>query len=149
MDLKTKVKRSAICAGVSVLQSARFGSFSSFCSAVCTAASIGTLVTTFSFCQTVFQAFRKSIHVFFPSCSSFSFCCLSSCKSSTKKVQLPSDATSFFLRVNNHLFNFHLSLNLFSVHRVIHPAASLKTPQNTKNWMLIVEKKSFCCFRSH
>ena len=42
MDLNAKVKRSAICAGVSVVRSARFGSFSSFCSAVCTAASIGT-----------------------------------------------------------------------------------------------------------
>ena len=44
MDLNTKVKRSATCAGVSVVRSARLGSFSSFCSAACTAASIGTLV---------------------------------------------------------------------------------------------------------
>ena len=34
-------QRSAICAGVSVVRSARLGSFSSFCSAACTAASIG------------------------------------------------------------------------------------------------------------
>ena len=46
MDLNTKVKRSAICAGVSMVRSARFGSFSSFCSAACTAASIGTLVNS-------------------------------------------------------------------------------------------------------
>ena len=46
MDLNTKVKRSAICAGVSLVRSARLGSFSSFCSAACTAASIGTLVNS-------------------------------------------------------------------------------------------------------
>ena len=46
MDLNTKVKRSAICAGVSVVRSARPGSFSSFCSAACTTASIGTLVNS-------------------------------------------------------------------------------------------------------
>ena len=46
MDLNTKVKRSAICAGVSVVRSARLGSFSSFCSAACTAASIGALVNS-------------------------------------------------------------------------------------------------------
>ena len=39
-----KVKRSAICTGDSVVRSARLGSSSSFCSAACTAASIGTLV---------------------------------------------------------------------------------------------------------
>ena len=42
MDLNTKVKRSAICAGVSVVRSARLGSFSSFYSAAC----IGTLVNS-------------------------------------------------------------------------------------------------------
>ena len=46
MDLNTNFKRSAICAGVSVVRSARLGSFSSFCSAACTAASIGTLVNS-------------------------------------------------------------------------------------------------------
>ena len=46
MDLSTKVKRSAIGAGVSVMGSARQGPFSSFCSAACTAASIGTLVNS-------------------------------------------------------------------------------------------------------
>ena len=46
MDLNTKVKRSAICAGVSVVRSARLGSFSSFCSAACSAASIRTLVNS-------------------------------------------------------------------------------------------------------
>ena len=46
MDLNTEVKRSAICAGVSVVRSARFGSSSSFCSAACSAASIGTLVNS-------------------------------------------------------------------------------------------------------
>ena len=46
MDLSTKVKRSAIGAGVSVVRSARQGPFSSFCSAACTAASIGTLVNS-------------------------------------------------------------------------------------------------------
>ena len=44
MDLNTKFKRSAISAGVSVVRSANLGSSSSICSAVCTAASIGTLV---------------------------------------------------------------------------------------------------------
>ena len=46
MDLNANFKRSAICAGVSVVRSARLGSFSSFCSAACTAASIGTLVNS-------------------------------------------------------------------------------------------------------
>ena len=46
MDLNTKVKRSAICAGVSVVRSARRGSYSSFCGAACTAASMGTLVNS-------------------------------------------------------------------------------------------------------
>ena len=46
MDLNTKFKRSAICGGVSVVQSARLGSFSNFSSAACTAASIGTLVNS-------------------------------------------------------------------------------------------------------
>ena len=46
VDLDTKVKRSAICAGVSVVRSARLGSFSSFCSAACTAVSIGTLANS-------------------------------------------------------------------------------------------------------
>ena len=46
MGLNTKVKRSAICAGVSVVRSARPGSFSSFCSVACTAVSIGTLVNS-------------------------------------------------------------------------------------------------------
>ena len=41
-----KVKRSAICTGVCVVRSARLGSSSSFCSAACTAASIGTLVNS-------------------------------------------------------------------------------------------------------
>lgn len=36
--------------------------------------------------------------------------------------------------------NFQLSLILFSLHRMVHPAASMRTLQNTKNWMLIVEK---------
>ena len=39
-----QVKRSAICTGVSVVRSARLESSPSFCSAACTAASIGTLV---------------------------------------------------------------------------------------------------------
>ena len=46
MDLNTKFKRSAICGGVSTVQSARLGSFSSLSSAACTAASIGTLVNS-------------------------------------------------------------------------------------------------------
>ena len=41
-----KVIRSAICAGVSVVQSARLWSFWSFYSVACTAASIGTLVNS-------------------------------------------------------------------------------------------------------
>ena len=45
MDLNTKVKRSAICVGVSVVRSVRLGSFSSFYNAACTATSIGTLVS--------------------------------------------------------------------------------------------------------
>ena len=40
------VKRSVIYTGVSVERSATLGSFSSFCSAACTAASIGTLVNS-------------------------------------------------------------------------------------------------------
>ena len=44
MDLNTKFKRSAICGGVSVVQSTRLRSFSNFSSVACTAASIGTLV---------------------------------------------------------------------------------------------------------
>ena len=32
-----------------------------------------------------------------------------------------------------------VSLILFSLHRVMHLAAYMKTPQNTKNWILIVE----------
>ena len=46
MDLNTKVKRSAICAGISVVRSARLGSFSSLRSAARTAASIGTSVSS-------------------------------------------------------------------------------------------------------
>ena len=46
MDLNTKFKRSAICGGVSVVQSAWLGSFSNFSSVACTAASIGTLVNS-------------------------------------------------------------------------------------------------------
>ena len=46
MNLNTKVKRSAICAGVSLVRSARLGSFSSFCSVAWTAASIGTFVNS-------------------------------------------------------------------------------------------------------
>ena len=46
MDLNRKVKKSAICAGVRVVRSAWLGSFSSLCSAACTAASIGTLVNS-------------------------------------------------------------------------------------------------------
>ena len=46
MDLNTKFKRSAISGGVSVVQSARLGSFSNFSSVACTAASIGTLVNS-------------------------------------------------------------------------------------------------------
>ena len=46
MDLNTKFKRSAICRGVSVVQSARLGSFSNFSSVVCTAGSIETLVNS-------------------------------------------------------------------------------------------------------
>ena len=44
MDLNTKVKRSAICAGVRVVRPARLGSFSSLCSAACTAVLIGTKI---------------------------------------------------------------------------------------------------------
>ena len=46
MDLNTKVKRSAICAGISVVRSARLGSFSSLRRAARTAASIGTSVSS-------------------------------------------------------------------------------------------------------
>ena len=46
MDLNTKVKRSAICAGISVVRSVRLGSFSSLRSAARTAASIGTSVSS-------------------------------------------------------------------------------------------------------
>ena len=48
---------------------------------------------------------------------------------------------SFFRRLNKHWLNVNLSLIfLFSLHRVIHPATSLETPQNTNNRMLIVRK---------
>ena len=48
---------------------------------------------------------------------------------------------SFFHRLNKHWLNVNLSLIfLFSLHRVIHPATSLETPQNTNNRMLIVRK---------
>ena len=46
VDLNTKVKGSAICADISVVRSARQGSFSIFWGAACTAASIGTLVNS-------------------------------------------------------------------------------------------------------
>ena len=46
MDLNTKFKGSAICGGVSIVQSARVGSFSNFSSVACTVASIGTLVNS-------------------------------------------------------------------------------------------------------
>ena len=48
---------------------------------------------------------------------------------------------SFFHRVNKHRLNVNLSLILlFSLHRAIHPATSLETPQNTNNRMLIIRK---------
>ena len=46
MDLDTNFKRSAICGGVSVVQSAKLRSFSNFSSGACTAASIGMLVNS-------------------------------------------------------------------------------------------------------
>ena len=46
-----------------------------------------------------------------------------------------------FHRVNKHRLNVNLSLIfLFSLHRAIHPATSLDTPQNTNNRKLIVRK---------
>ena len=58
-----------------------------------------------------------------------------------KVGQLPSDSMSFFHRVNKHRLNVNLSLILlFSLHRAIHPATSLETPQNTNNRMLIIRK---------
>ena len=48
---------------------------------------------------------------------------------------------SFFHRVNKHRLNVDQSfIFLFSLHRVIHPATSMKTPQNTKNRIIIVKK---------
>ena len=48
---------------------------------------------------------------------------------------------SFFHGVNKHRLNVNLSLILlFSLHRAIHPATSLETPQNTNNRMLIIRK---------
>ena len=48
---------------------------------------------------------------------------------------------SFFHRVNKHRINVNLSLILlFSLHRAVHPATSLETPQNTNNRMLIIRK---------
>ena len=48
---------------------------------------------------------------------------------------------SFFHRFNKHRLNVNLSfIFLFSLHRVIHPATSMKTPQNTTNQILIVKK---------
>lgn len=73
-------------------------------------------------------------------CSSFSTFLSSFSKSSTKKVQLLSDATSLFLSVNKRRLNFSLSLILFSLHLTKHVAASMKTQQSTKNWIINVEK---------
>ena len=48
---------------------------------------------------------------------------------------------SFFHRVNKLRLNVNPSLILlFSLHRAIHPATSLETPQNTSNRMLIIRK---------
>ena len=48
---------------------------------------------------------------------------------------------SFFHRVNKLRLNVNPSLILlFSLHRAIHPATSLETPQNTNNRMLIIRK---------
>ena len=48
---------------------------------------------------------------------------------------------SFFHGVNKHRLNVSLSLILlFSLHRAIHPATSLATPQNTNDRMLIIRK---------
>ena len=48
---------------------------------------------------------------------------------------------SFFHGVNKHRLNVNLSLILlFSLHRAIHPATSLETPQNTNDRMLIIRK---------
>ena len=48
---------------------------------------------------------------------------------------------SFFHGVNKHRLNVNLSLILlFSLHRAIHPATSLATPQNTNDRMLIIRK---------
>ena len=52
-------RKSAICAGVSVVRSARPGSFSSFCSEACTAASIGTLVSSDSTSKEKGEAMRN------------------------------------------------------------------------------------------
>ena len=61
MDLNTKFKRLAICAGVSVMRYARFGSFSSFCSVICTAASIGMLVNSDSSSEDTMISLSKTI----------------------------------------------------------------------------------------
>ena len=61
MDLNTKVKRSAIFARVSVVRSARLGSFSSFFSAACTAVSIGTLVNSDSMSKDIMISFSKIV----------------------------------------------------------------------------------------
>ena len=62
MDLNTKFKRSAICGGVSVVQSARLGSFSSFSSVACIVASIGTLVNSDSTSKILWSCCLGSSH---------------------------------------------------------------------------------------
>ena len=83
----------------------------------------------------VFQAFKKHTRVIFVLLVSLylSFVFLQK----LYKVGFSSRAMphpSFFVEKNS--LGFNLSLILFSLHRM-HQAASIKTPENTKNWILV------------
>ena len=56
-----KVKRSAICAGISVVRSARLGSFLNFCGAACTAALRGMLVNSNSTLKDTMISFSRIV----------------------------------------------------------------------------------------
>ena len=54
-----RVRRSEICAGISVVWSTRLGLFSNFCSAACTAALRGTLVSSNSVLKDTMISFSR------------------------------------------------------------------------------------------
>ena len=56
-----RVRRSEICAGISVVWSTRLGLFSNFCSAACTAALRGTLVSSNSVLKDTMISFSRIV----------------------------------------------------------------------------------------